>query len=123
MKSLDGYRILLVEDEVMILIDLQHLLESKGATVDTAMTVADALRVSSNQFDAAVLDVRLPDGNVFPVADRLIEHGVPVVFHSGHARTEQVMDEFPGSVALTKPASETILINTIKSQASIAESG
>lgn len=114
--SLDGCVVLLVEDEFLILLDLQFLLEGAGATVVTATSVAEGLEAANGPYDAAVLDVRLPDGEVFPVARKLGERNVPIVFHSGHARTIDLTAEWPTAVALEKPAPERILLAAIVGQ-------
>lgn len=122
MESLSGRTLLVVEDEFLILLDLQYTLEEAGAAVVTAVSVAEGLRVCSNgaRFDAAVLDVRLPDGEVFPVAERLTERSVPLVFHSGHADRTEIQEQFPSSIALSKPAREGELIEAVARQAQAA---
>lgn len=117
--SLEGRTVLLVEDEFLILLDLQFLLENEGANVATATSVAEGLQVADGSFDAAVLDVRLPDGEVFPVARKLTERGVRIVFHSGHARTAELAEEWPSSLALEKPARERTLIEAVARQAGL----
>ena len=112
-QRLANRSVLLVEDEFLILLDLEHLLQSEGARVTTASDLRDGLDVVERAFDAAVLDVRLPDGDVFPLAERLQERGVPLVFHSGHAQAEEVLGQFPAAVALAKPAAERVLIDAV----------
>jgi CheY-like chemotaxis protein len=43
-----------------------------------------ALLASGESFDAAVLDINLRGQAVFPVADALIERGIPFVFATGY---------------------------------------
>lgn len=97
----------------MILLDLQYLLESEGADVVTAVTVEEGLEAAGAIYSAALLDVRLPDGDVFPVAEELSRRQVPLVFHSGHAQAEAISERFPGATTLSKPAPETMLIEAI----------
>ena len=115
---LKGRTLLVVEDEFLILLDLQYLLENEGASVVTATTVAEGLEAAAGDYAAAVLDVRLPDGEVFPVAERLAARNVPLVFHSGHARIEEIEEQFPDAVMLSKPAPERTLIETLSTRAS-----
>ena len=115
--SLDDLSVLLVEDEFLILLDLEDVLAEAGARVTTATSVAEAHEALGARFDVAVLDVRLPDGEVFPVAHRLAAQGVPLVFHSGHAQAEGLGEAFPGAVALGKPARESLLISAVARQA------
>lgn len=76
-------RILLVEDDMELSTLLAEVLADAGYTVDRAYSVSDAFSSLEGQpFDAAVLDVELGDGVVFPVADLLKHRQVPYVFVS-----------------------------------------
>ena len=101
--DLRGRSVLLAEDEFMVALNIQVELEACGANVTVVDSVADGLPLAGNGFDVAVLDVRLADGDVFPLADALIQGGVPIVFHSGHADTGELEAAYPGAHALPKP--------------------
>ncbi|MGL4690876.1 MAG: response regulator [Stenotrophomonas maltophilia] len=74
---------LVVEDEVELSRLFIEVLQDAGHTVVTADSVTDALSALTGQrFDAAILDVELRDGPVFPVADRLAALGTPFLFAS-----------------------------------------
>jgi CheY-like chemotaxis protein len=81
--QLSGRRILVVEDEPLIALDIKETLESSGASVvGPAARVSDALVLAEqNDPDAAVIDVRL-QGNTttFPVA--VWERGIPFIFQT-----------------------------------------
>ena len=65
-------RILVVEDDPVLMNGLKVGLTLAGATVDGVATCADAdAALLSSRFDAVVLDVMLPDGSGFDVLDRL----------------------------------------------------
>ncbi|WP_298430663.1 response regulator [uncultured Jannaschia sp.] len=108
-RPLHGRTILLVEDEFLIQMDIQMQLEDAGATVVAASTVSEARACADQIVDAAVLDVRLSDGDIFPAADRLAERGIPIVFHSGHADPRVMGHAYPGSITLSKPSAEGAL--------------
>ena len=81
-------RVLVVEDEALIALDIEIMLQSLGCVVvGPAATVAEALRVlvAEDAPDAAILDVNLGHEQVFPVADRLVECQVPFVFLTGYS--------------------------------------
>ncbi len=111
--QLSGCRVLLVEDDFFIQLDMQNLLEGAGANVTAASTVAEGMDRARAEYDAAVLDIRLPDGEVFPVADALDRKHTPIIFHSGNIDLIDLRSRFPNAVALSKPVDEEHLIATV----------
>ena len=100
---------LIVEDEFLIALELRMVIEEEGAAVEEAASVEQGLRLVRNEAngglpDVAVLDVRLGDEEVFPVADALVRRDVPFVFHSGHAAAAELTARYPGTSVLSKPA-------------------
>ena len=79
--------VLLVEDELFVALDLQDTIENAGFSVDGPyISVASAMSALGSVLpDCAILDVRLADGEVYPVAEALAAAGIPFIFHSGHA--------------------------------------
>ncbi len=86
--SLTGRRILIVEDEYLIAMDLALKLGDIGAdVVGPAGSVAEAMELvesTGGSLDGAVLDVNLRDERVYPVADALAALGVRFIFASGY---------------------------------------
>ena len=113
--ALAGRRILIVEDEALIAIDLEYALEDAGAVSvgiapdnRTAIAALDAQDV-----DAVLLDYGLADGEAAPTARAACEREIPVVFHSGHASPEQLRGLFPEVPVLRKPSSIDLIIDTL----------
>ena len=122
-----GKRLLVVEDEFVIALDLQNLLEAAGhEVVALAASVADALALLDGDggddaepgrrrpplLDGAVLDVNLRGEPATPVADALAARGVPFVFVSGYGAAGRP----PGHEAapvLAKPYSEGDLLDLV----------
>lgn len=96
--------VLIVEDEPLISMMLEDFLEALGHTVvGTAETVEQALGVvASGGFDIAILDVNLKGENVWPVATRLNQCGVPFVLASG-GHVDPPPPEFRDTAMLEKP--------------------
>lgn len=104
-------RVLIMEDEFLVALDLADLAQDLGFAVDGPFaTLADGLRaVSTAPPDAAILDVQLADSEVYPLADRLIALGVPIIFHSGHAEAGALLARYPGAHRAAKPCASAVL--------------
>jgi DNA-binding LytR/AlgR family response regulator len=107
-RVLDGARLLVVEDDFLILLELEAvLLEAGAATVRLCGTVDQALQQleeSEQSFGAAILDIKIGRANIAPVARALDGLGVPFVFYTGQPDGEPVRSEWPECVILSKPA-------------------
>jgi len=75
-------RVLLVEDEPLVGLDLAALLEDEGATiVGVAQSVAAAWGcLGKSEMNCALLDINLRGETSFAIADALAEAGVPFAF-------------------------------------------
>lgn len=85
-----GKRVLLVEDDYFIVMQMVQDLEMSGAQViGPVPTVAKALdRLEKlSGIEAAILDINLQGELVFPVAEELRRRGIPFVFASGYDDT------------------------------------
>ena len=96
--------VLVVEDEAFLATLLEDVLVSAGYRVLLAARVDSALQIvlSGASIDAALLDIDVNGIEVFPVADRLREKGVPFVFASGYGR-EGLPSEFADCAVVQKP--------------------
>ena len=84
--NLVNRRIFVVEDEMLIVIQVEELLHSLGCViVGPVSTLEAAVRMArEEQIDAAILDVTIRGGQVFPVAEVLLDRDIPFVFTSGY---------------------------------------
>ena len=86
-RTLHECRVLVGEDEYMLADELEMQLVDAGAIVlgpiGTIEEAVDLIR-SERKIDGAILDVNLAGEMIFPVADLLIERGVPFVFTTGY---------------------------------------
>jgi DNA-binding response OmpR family regulator len=83
--TLEGLRILVVEDEAVIAMMLEELLRQSGAIVlGPVGTASEAVAlIEQNSLDCAILDYKLVDGSSLGVADTLVKRDVPFLFASG----------------------------------------
>jgi DNA-binding response OmpR family regulator len=80
-------RILLVEDDDIVLTMLDSVLSTVGYAVDTAMTAATArAHPAATSYSLVIADWRLPDGDGAVVADCAAELGAKTVLISGYRR-------------------------------------
>lgn len=80
-------RILAVEDEYFLAMDLERDLTSAGAVVVGPVPSNEqalAMIGAEPAIDAAVLDVNLGGEMSYPVADALLARGIPFVFTTGY---------------------------------------
>jgi CheY-like chemotaxis protein len=86
MTAREKARILVVEDEALIAMDLQALLEDAGYDVlGPANTSEAALAlIDGNEPDVALLDVNLGRSDAFGVATALADKKTEVIFLTGH---------------------------------------
>src|SRR6478752_4896198 len=87
MISLASRKILVVEDEPLIRLDMLGILVGLGATVLEAETVRRARAiVLETTVDAAILDIIMPDGDTYPLAREFLTRGMKVLFVTGIGR-------------------------------------
>lgn len=106
-------KILIVEDDKLLLNTLKFDLESDGFKVITANSYREGLEISSgNNFDIALLDINLPDGDGFSICKAIkARFSTPVIFLTAR---DQEVDEIKGfdlgaDDYITKPFSLKLL--------------
>lgn len=83
---LQNRRVLLVDDESMVLMLVEDMLIELGAAVvETAMALDEAARMAATApLDVAVLDVNLSGQTSYPVAELLKARRIPFLFATGY---------------------------------------
>ena len=116
-------RVLLVEDEALVAMMIQECLGDFGYQVVGPIATATeaAVRAEDGNFEAAVLDINLGDGAVYPIADMLAARGVPFVFVTGYD-AESVEPRFRNVPILQKPIERDVLqrIFVVAAKAAVA---
>ena len=103
-KLLSGRRILVVEDEMLVLIMIEDMLADLGCqSVTSAATVDKALTlIHAQAFDIALLDMNLNGNDSHPVAEALAARGVPFVYSTGNTG-QSLRDGYSDRPVLKKP--------------------
>lgn len=113
--TLDGKRILVVEDEYLIAADLKRALADHGAEV--VGPVGDLKRglalARVGGLDAAVLDINLEGDDAFPIADVLQEAGVRFVFLTGYDAWA-LPEAYAETPTLAKPYASVAVVRAVE---------
>jgi PAS domain S-box-containing protein len=112
---LSGVRVLIVEDEALLALEIQELLQSAGSTV--IGTFSDLTRAGQaaqrEAIDVAVLDTNLNGEMVYPLADDLVVRGIPFVFVTGYG-TSNLPERFRSMPQVAKPFDPTSLTDELQ---------
>ncbi len=84
--KLNGLKVLVVEDEMMVSMLIEDMLSDLGCeVVGPASRLDEAIALANEaELDCAVLDVNLGGQPIFPLADLLREKGAPFAFATGY---------------------------------------
>ncbi|MGH6865907.1 MAG: response regulator [Methyloceanibacter sp.] len=107
-------RILVVEDEFLIALDIATALEQAGLTViGPASTVRDALAaVEREEVHGALLDAQLAGEPSAKIADELVARAIPFAFVSGHGK-DHLPPAHRNAPLIKKPFNDSDLIAAI----------
>ena len=100
---INGLRLLIVEDALLLTLELESGLQEAGAQImGSAADLEEAMRMVDLPLDAAVLDANLNGVSVLPVAEALAARGVPFVFATGYGDSKMAPQGF-GAPIIRKP--------------------
>lgn len=114
-SALKDRRILVVEDEFFIAMDMTNTLQSAEAIVlGPAGRVGASLELVEREPEicAAVLDVNIGGETVYPVADALLERSVPFIFATGE-RPDTIPQRFADVPVCQKPVDPADLVQRL----------
>ncbi len=115
-ESIDGTRVLVVEDDFDVAESLCAALVAAGCEVvgpvSTAQEACDV--VKAEPIDAAILDIALSPGTSAPVARSLLSRGCPFVFVTGFSNLEMLPEDLRGHRVLLKPVDRETIRLTIQ---------
>ncbi len=110
-------RILLVEDEVAIADTLVYALETEHFEVTHVTTASDALKLSTDDYQLAILDVGLPDISGFDLCAQIRKSSaMPVLFLTARdSEIDRILGlELGGDDYVTKPFSPREVVARIR---------
>lgn len=100
-------RVLLVEDNFIVALDLADLVREAGdEPIGPVASVQDGLAaLEQDGVEAAILDINLGGENALPLAHRLKEQGIPYAFATGYSPDDVIPPEQAEAPVLAKPYS------------------
>lgn len=112
---LNGVRVLVVEDDPLMAMDLEDTLAEAGAVVvGLCQTLDEAMaRTNLDDFAVVVLDFSLGPDTASPVARRLVRRGVPFVLYTGKSSRDRSLVEWACPI-VEKPASPRALVSAVR---------
>lgn len=114
-SSLQGRRVLVIEDEMLVAMEIENLLERQGCVVlGPAPRVSRALSLLDQERpDAALLDLNLNGEPATPVAAALSAAGVPFVLVTGYGEMQSREPELQDAPRLDKPVHHQKLLRVL----------
>lgn len=110
-------KILLVEDNKSIIKGLEYPFAQNGYSCEYCLSLDEAVRKAPFNYDVAVLDIMLPDGNGFDLFKKIRRYSdLPVIFLTAVDDEDSVVNglELGADDYITKPFSTRELIARIK---------
>lgn len=111
-------KVLLVEDEEVILMGLKYCLEQEGFSCVTSKNGKEAIEnVGKGSFDIALLDLNLPDMNGFEVMEQIKKvHDFPIIFLTANLEEVSIVKglDMGADDYITKPFKTRELISRMK---------
>jgi CheY-like chemotaxis protein len=103
--NLQGLRILVAEDEALILMEIEEMLQDIGCEVVGPVATLDAAlgAIRGNDLDGALLDMSLHGERITPAAEELVARGVRFILCTGYGRNPDDEAAIRDAPRLTKP--------------------
>lgn len=110
-------RILILEDDPFIALDLQAIVENAGhEVVGVFASLAEARAHLADAFDFALLDIDVVDGKSFEIASSLLERHIPFAFVSASQRSDLPV-HLRGASFIPKPYQEETIVRSLQADA------
>jgi len=113
-------RILVVDDDEMVLMALGELLRPEGYDVDTVMRGQEAIeKLHESNYDLLILDIIMPEMDGFELCRRIrqmtVYEEIPIVFLTAKSRDEDRIFglEVGANLFLSKPISPDKLLGIV----------
>jgi DNA-binding response OmpR family regulator len=115
-NTLQGRRVLVVEDELLVAMELDSVLRVQGCTVlgPTATVERAVVLIVEGQPDVALVDLNLGGQSALPIAAVLNARGVPFLVVSGYSENQSRAPELSRAPRLAKPVNHRQLLHALR---------
>lgn len=115
LSHLAARRVLIVEDEVLVAMDLEDLLQDHQCeVVGTVSTVASAFAVLSQcQPEIVILDLNLDGDTTLPIVEELHKRKIPFVLVTGYGELRQEEPLLKNVPLVPKPWNREMLLRCL----------
>ncbi|ATU90284.1 hypothetical protein [Phyllobacterium zundukense] len=116
--ELTGLRLLALEDEYLIGLELERIAEECGAKSIHLVSAIDELTIwidSKAECDIAILEVQARRVSSLPLASILQQRGVPIVFATAYDQQRDGVDGFTGTPVVVKPYGKNEIMKAVTS--------
>jgi len=115
-QTLDGLKVLVVEDNFLVAEHLRSILAERGCqVVGPVPRRSDGLTLvcRGEALDGAVLDVQLGSETSFDIASELLGQSIPFLFLTGYGDRAMIPAQFRAAPLLAKPIDEGMLVSAM----------
>jgi two-component system, response regulator PdtaR len=126
MTAEPALRILVVEDEVLIALELEYLLEDLGhVTVGVAASSSEAIALGASTIpDVALVDIHLVDGPTGVAVARALSANPRTTVLFMTANSKRIPEDFAGAIGvIAKPYSERVVASALSYVAAYRSGG
>jgi CheY-like chemotaxis protein len=120
-NDLQGIRVLLVEDQMIVAMQIEDMLRAAGCeVVGPVDTVHAAITLAREKaLDLAILDINLDGEKVYPAAEELQARGIPFIFATGYGEST-LPEKWRDQPRLSKPFRREQLEQPLRSVAALS---
>jgi CheY-like chemotaxis protein len=114
--SLSGMRVLVMEDEFLIAMDVEQICRDHGAADVVIVRTLDDLGpdpLAGGPFNVAILDVMLSGASTTDFARKLSESHVPYIFATGYPGADASLSAFSHIEVVNKPYASEVLVEAL----------
>lgn len=107
LENLAGLRILVAEDETLVLMEIEDMLQELGCEIVGPVSTVDAAvaAIGSDRLDGALLDLNLHGKTILPAAEELVRRAVPFLLVTGYSGRDGDVPALRDAPRLNKPFS------------------